>query len=83
MTAIERALELKDNQVPFPVDTEKINTASHISERPELLRHDEHIVDDRVDTRAQETLKIRPLKDPFSSERGRGHVNQMFRRHFK
>jgi hypothetical protein len=44
------ALELEDDQSPFPVDAQRVDAPLGVSEGPELLRHDEHVIGDRVDT---------------------------------
>ena len=58
-------LKLEDDQPTFPVDAQQADASLGVGEGPEFLRHNEHVVGDRVDTGTQETLQVRPLQDPL------------------
>ncbi len=45
MTAVRRALQFEDDQVPCPVDPERIDPPPGVGEGSELLRHDQHVVE--------------------------------------
>lgn len=61
--AVRGSLELKDHQLAFAVDAEQIDATFGSSEGTELLRHDEHVIGDRVDPGTQEPLQVCPLQD--------------------
>jgi hypothetical protein len=54
-----------------------------VSESPELLRHNEHVIGDRIDTGTQEALQVPPLQDLLSREGRRGHDDKLAWLHLK
>ena len=68
MSAVGRALQFDDNELPFAIDAEEVNPAVGALEIPELLGDDMEVLVNEIDVVSKCRLKMRPLLDVLLGE---------------
>ncbi|MEV4512286.1 hypothetical protein AB0K00_25390 [Dactylosporangium sp. NPDC049525] len=83
VAAVVGAFEFDDHQPAVAVHAQQVDPAPGVGERAELLRHDQHTVDDRVDPGAEQSLQVGTLQDLRGGKARRRNLDQRLGRHLE